>query len=164
MALVCKEINRLLKTQLLAILATAGNTIPHASIIAFASVNNGSGLIFITPKHSKKYRTIRHNPNVSLVIDSRPDSSETIQSSCAITVNGSVRILEETDIINYSSLFLQCHPALRPFIKSLDFALVFVEIKKYSYVNSLNTVTQVLATQFKKSSNTLTKEIDNGFF
>lgn len=140
---VLADVRRLLRTQRFAVLATSSGAGPHASLIAFASIDEGAGLVFLTPRHSAKYRNLRRNPNVSLVIDERPGSGGRIEGACGMTVTGTVRAVSGAEAGTASAAFLRRHWNFRRYLKEEDMVLLRIEVKQYLHTRSLSSVTPV---------------------
>ena len=59
-----------------AVLATESAGKPYTSLIAYALTPDIKGLIFITPKSTRKYKNILKNNQVSLLIDTRTNTTQ----------------------------------------------------------------------------------------
>jgi len=138
-----QQILQLLDTQQFAVLATAGATEPHASIISIAYTDNGSCILFLTPMQTRKYQNIKRNPNVSLVIDARPASSAAIQKSCALTIRGKARDVLEKDRKRFMAAFIGRHPSLKTVSADPAYALIAVKVRNYAFTSSLHRVTNI---------------------
>lgn len=140
---VLADVRRLLRTQRFAVLATSSGAGPHASLIAFAAVDDGEGLVFITPRDSAKYRNLRSNPNVSLVIDERPGSGGAIEGACGVTVTGTVRSVSVAEAGTASAVFLRRHRNFRRYLKEEDVVLLRIDVNRYLHTRSLISTTSV---------------------
>ncbi len=152
---VLADVRRLLRTQRFAVLATSSGAGPHASLIAFAAVDDGEGLVFITPRDSAKYRNLRRNPNVSLVIDERPGSGGRIEGACGVTVTGTVRSVSGAEAGTESALFLRRHRNFRRYLKDEDVILLRIDVNRYLHTRSLSSVTAVDPVFLKRNANPL---------
>jgi len=141
--LVCADIIRLLHSEHFAVLATTNGETPHASLIAFTAVDNGAALLFLTPRLTTKFKNIQKNPQVSLLIDSRPRSMASIKSSCALTISGRVKKMANKDCLRLSPFFFKRHPSLSQYETDPVYALIYIKVKSFSHTNSLNRVTKV---------------------
>lgn len=99
-------------------------------------------LYFFTPKHTKKYKNIEINPNVSILIDNRVKNIDKKSLISVVTVIGKASILEKPtqDSVNK---FLVKNPELAEFTKPGSNALVKVYIDKYILVGKLQKITEV---------------------
>jgi hypothetical protein len=148
---VLADIRRLLRVQRFAVLATSGATAPLASIIAFAPVDEGVGLVFLTPRNSAKYRNIEKNPNVSLVIDERPGSGGGIESACGITVTGTIRAVVRGETGRASEAFFGRHRRFKRYVKERDVVLLRIDVSEYLHTRGLVAVTAVDPRFLKRS-------------
>ena len=117
-------------TQYFVVLNTLGQGLPHSNLVSFAATDDMKSLVFVTGRNTRKYRNIRDNHNVSLLIDNRTNRPSDTSQAIAITVVGTAR--EETD--NRSTLqaiFLARHPQLRHFVEAPDNAIMLVTIREY---------------------------------
>ncbi len=140
---VLADVRRLLRTQRFAVLATSSEAGPHASLIAFAAVDEGAGLVFLTPRHSAKYRNLRLNPNVSLVIDERPGSGGRIEGACGMTVTGTVRAVSGAEAAAASAVFFRRHRNFKRYMKEEDVVLLRIRVNRYLHTRSLVSATAV---------------------
>jgi hypothetical protein len=137
------DIRRLLNRERFAVLATTNGRKPHASIVAFAAADEGAFLVFLTPRRSLKYGNIRKNPNVSLVIDSRPRSGGPVESACGLSVTGSVRPVSKEDLIRFREAFFLKHPGFRRYGTDPGYALLAVTVTRYFHTRSVDASTAV---------------------
>ncbi len=72
--------------QLHAVLATDSGGQPYTSLVAFAMSGDGKGVIFATPRKTSKYKNILRNRNVSLMIDTRANTSKSYMKAEAVTI------------------------------------------------------------------------------
>lgn len=140
---VLADVRRLLRTQRFAVLATSSGAGPHASLIAFAPVDEGGSIVFLTPRHSAKFRNICRNPNVSMVIDERPGSGVEIEGACGMTVTGTVRALTRAESASASAAFFRRHREFRRYLKQEDVVLLRIEVNRYLHTRSLASATAV---------------------
>jgi len=126
-----------------AALATAADGAPYLSLVAFALAQDGPAVLFATPRDSRKYRSLRANPRVSLLLDTRGERDRDYGSAEAITLLGKARVLRAG-----SSLWRKAgrtlhakHPALAAFFEAATTALVRVEIEEAVHVGGFQRVT-----------------------
>ncbi|MDD3399076.1 MAG: pyridoxamine 5'-phosphate oxidase family protein [Candidatus Methanomethylophilaceae archaeon] len=77
-----------LRSQRLAVLATEWEGQPRASLIVYRIDDSLLNLHFLTPRASQKYRSIRSNPRVSLLVDDRCQHKH-VQEMMSVTISGS---------------------------------------------------------------------------
>lgn len=126
-----------------AVLATESNGRPYTSLIAYAMTPDMKGLIFSTPRKTSKYKNLLKNRNVSLLIDTRSQTSGDYMRTEAVTLLGaaiSVRRGRKWD--NLSGILIKKHPDLAEFIQAETTALVLVEISYCYHISSFQTVSE----------------------
>jgi len=131
------------KTRLHAVLATAGGRMPYASLVAFAVTDALEGVVFATPKGTRKYCNILKNSNVALLIDSRSDDAGSYLSGEAVTIEGKARPLRKSKKRSaLAELLIRKHPPLEAFVNHPDTALVLVEIRECLHVTGFQKVSK----------------------
>ncbi len=117
-------------TQYFAVLNTLGQGLPHSNLVSFIATDDMKSLVFVTGRNTGKYRNIRANHNVSLLIDNRTNRPSDTSQAIAITVVGTAR--EETaNRSPLQAIFLARHPQLRHFVEAPDNAIMLVTIREY---------------------------------
>ena len=87
-------------------------------------------LVFITDRNTRKYRNIKENNHLSLLIDNRTNQPSDITQAIAITVIGTARE-EVTSRDRYQVIFLARHPQLKQFVDYPNSALILVTVSEY---------------------------------
>jgi len=131
------------RTRRHAALATAAGGAPYLSLVAFALAPDGSAVLFATPRDSRKYRNLRANPRVSLLLDTRGERDRDYASAEAITVVGRARVLRagSSSWREAGRALHAKHPALAAFLEAATTALVRVEIEDAVHVGGFQRVT-----------------------
>jgi uncharacterized pyridoxamine 5'-phosphate oxidase family protein len=117
-------------TQYFAVLNSLGDGLPYSNLVSFAISEDLRSLVFVTDRNTRKYRNIKENQNISLLIDNRTNQPSDVSQAIAVTVIGTAR--EETE--NGSSLqavFLTRHPHLHQFVDNPDNAMILVTVSEY---------------------------------
>lgn len=131
------------KEERYAVLATDAGGQPYTSLIAYALTEDLKGVVFATPKNTSKSRNIRRNPQVSVLIDSRTNSSGDYLSIESITAIGTARLLRKgRKLVAASSALRKKHPRLSAFIASATTAIVLVEVTHYIHVDSFQRISE----------------------
>ena len=102
-----------------AVLATDDKGQPYRSLITFTLTPDRRSLIFATPRNSTKYRNIRNNRRVSVLIDTRSNTDRSYMHAEPVTVQGiarSVRNGRKRDAL--CRLFVRKHPRLAGFVRA----------------------------------------------
>ena len=139
------EIAELLLSQKLAVLATQSpEGSSYSSLIAFAATDNLQKIVLATPKATRKFTNIKHNPKVSLLIDDRSNNEKDFHDAQAVTVMGAVeRIDADISQNELASLYLSKHPYLEDFLRSPSTAFVIISVKSYYLVSRFQEVMEL---------------------
>jgi nitroimidazol reductase NimA-like FMN-containing flavoprotein (pyridoxamine 5'-phosphate oxidase superfamily) len=130
------------RTQRHAVLATVSGSAPHTSLVAFALTKDGKGIVFATPASTAKYRNMKRNSRVSLLIDSRENSGRDYLGAEAVTVFGTAReIPEGPRWAELAMLLVSKHPELERFVATPTTAVMLVTIARCVHVGRFQTVT-----------------------
>jgi nitroimidazol reductase NimA-like FMN-containing flavoprotein (pyridoxamine 5'-phosphate oxidase superfamily) len=130
-------------SQLHAVLCTVGEDSPYASLVAYALTPGLEGVVFATPKDSRKYRNILENRNVCLLIDTRSNTGFDYLGAEAITIEGTARqIRKGKRRKELSQILTRKHPRLSDFVSADGTAIVFVEIERCVHVTQFQKVTE----------------------
>ena len=139
------EIAELLLSQNLAVLATQSpEGSSYSSLIAFAATDDLQKIVFATPKATRKFANIKHNPRVSLLIDNRSNNEKDFQDAIAVTVMGDAeRIAPDTSPRELKSLYLNKHPYLEDFLSSPSTAIIIISVRSYYLVSRFQEVMEL---------------------
>ena len=125
-----------------AVLATVSDGQPYTSLVAFALTPDARSLVFATPKKTTKYKNMLNNNKVSLMIDSRKNTSKGYMGSEAVTITGtaiSVRKGRRRD--QFSAMYREKHPELSDFVNAASTALMLVTFDKIIHAGKFQSVT-----------------------
>ena len=123
-------INKIVNTQYFAVLNSVGEGQPYSNLVSFAITDDLKSLVFITDRNTRKYRNIKDNNHVSLLIDNRTNQPSDISKAIEITVIG--KACEEVEHKNnLQFVFLTRHPQLRHFVDDPNSALILVTVSEY---------------------------------
>jgi nitroimidazol reductase NimA-like FMN-containing flavoprotein (pyridoxamine 5'-phosphate oxidase superfamily) len=124
-----------------AVLATSDQGRPYASLVAFAFTPDCKTVILATLKATRKYRNIRSQGSVSILIDNRSQTPEDLSRAEAVTLVGTARpIRAGARKEKYSKVFSDKHPQLTGFINQPGTALVAVDIEQAIHVTRFQDV------------------------
>jgi nitroimidazol reductase NimA-like FMN-containing flavoprotein (pyridoxamine 5'-phosphate oxidase superfamily) len=130
------------KIQPHAVLATESNGQPYTSLVAYALTPDAKGLIFITPKTTRKYKNILRNKQVSLLLDTRTNTPEDYMVAESITILGKAQLLRKSEKwMRLASIFTKKHKKLKKIVASPETALILVEITTCIHVTQFQSVT-----------------------
>ncbi|MGQ3684852.1 MAG: pyridoxamine 5'-phosphate oxidase family protein [Candidatus Loosdrechtia sp.] len=126
-----------------AVLATESDGQPYTALIAYALTDNLKGVVFATPKNTCKFKNILKNPRVSILIDSRTNSSGDYLSIESVTVAGTARSLRKGRKWDESAAVLvKKHPQLSDFIVSSTTALILTNVTHYVHVCNFQDISE----------------------
>jgi len=125
-----------------AVLATESGGQPYTSLVAYALTPDAKGLIFITPRSTRKYKNILKNEQVSLLLDTRTNTPEDYMSAESITILGKARpVRRGKKWISLARVFINKHPRLGKVIHSRETVLIIVGIASCIHVTRFQRVT-----------------------
>jgi nitroimidazol reductase NimA-like FMN-containing flavoprotein (pyridoxamine 5'-phosphate oxidase superfamily) len=84
-------VQKLLDSQLLAVLSTIASGRPYSNLIAFAAAQHMREIIFATSRATRKFANLTAEPRVSLLIDDRSNRETDFGEAAAVTVLGAAR-------------------------------------------------------------------------
>ena len=140
-----KQVAEMLLSQKLAVLASqSSGGSAYASLIAFAATDDLRQIVLATPRATRKFTNIRHNPKVSLLIDNRSNKEQDFHDAKAVTVMG---IVDEINLDpshnDLTSLYLQKHPYLDDFLHSPSTVFLLVSVSRYYLVSRFQEVMEL---------------------
>jgi nitroimidazol reductase NimA-like FMN-containing flavoprotein (pyridoxamine 5'-phosphate oxidase superfamily) len=147
-----ETLRTLLRTQMLAVLATQQGGHPYTSLVAFAASEDLRRIVFLTPRSTTKYRNLSTVPYVSLLIDSRTHSVEDFSAGAAVTVQGQGAEIGEKLGSALLDIFLRKHPHLESFARSPSTALCGVEVETYVFVTQFQHVVEMRVNEWSSSN------------
>lgn len=130
------RIKTLLYSQLYGVLSTQGEGgMPHASIIAFASADDLSAIVFATPRNTRKYSYMMARDRIAFFIDDRRARKEEIMDASGLEAQGTVRELHDQQRDDYRAMFLARRPDMASFVDAPGSALMRLEVERYDMVD-----------------------------
>lgn len=126
-----------------AVLATESDGMPYASLVAYALTPDRKGLLFATPKHTRKHQNMKKNPNVSLLIDTRSNTKRDYLSAEAVTIMGKAQTVRRGKRwTQLSEMLIKRHPELAGFVHADSTALILVDADQIIHVGRFQMVTE----------------------
>ncbi len=118
-----------------AVLATSDKGNPYATLIAFALTPDRHTLIFATSKTTSKYKNIKNQPAVSILLDNCSQHADDLHNAQAVTLLGTAKEVRTTaQKAEYRVIFVERHPELTAFIDEPGTSLIAVTIRKAVHV------------------------------
>jgi general stress protein 26 len=128
-----EKMKELVREKDFCVLATVSGNEPHCSLMAYTAGDQGEELYLSTNRDTAKYRNIKENQHISLLIDTRADNLEyPLTQGKALTVKGVCAEIEDQDKRErVRALFLKAHPAMKDFLANPE--VVFLQVTVVSY-------------------------------
>jgi uncharacterized pyridoxamine 5'-phosphate oxidase family protein len=126
-----KTIQDLLQDQKFAVLSTYDSSQPYCNLVAFADIKEGKSIIFITDRNTRKYRNLKKNEKVSLLIDNRTNRNIDFDKAIAVTLMGRAKEVAGENTVSYREYYLNKHPNLNDFFSKMGKAIFEVIIDDY---------------------------------
>ena len=127
------KMKELVRSNNTCVLATTQGNKPHCSLMVYV-VDEACGEIHMaTHRDTTKYRNLKQNPNVSLLIDTRAENpGEDRREAKALTVAGKFRNIEdEEERRNILKKMMKVHPHLKDFLEDTGVVLFSVKIESF---------------------------------
>ena len=124
-----------------AVLATSDGGRPYTSLIAYALTPDCQTIIFATKKATQKYRNLKEQRSVSILIDNRSQTPEDLGRAEAVTLLGTARLVRAgTRRDKYAAVFTARHPQLAAFVNDPGTALLAMTIEQAVHVTQFQNV------------------------
>lgn len=112
------------------VLATAMNNKPYCSLMAYAVEDDCSKIFMVTKKDSEKYKNLKSNKLVSILIDTRTNTID--KSAKALTITGCFsKIDDEEKLFAVKNKLRNRHPELESFLSSSSSIFFAIEIQSF---------------------------------
>jgi len=126
-----------------AVLATDAQGQPYTSLVAYALTPDGQGILFATPRSTRKYKNILANNRVSLLIDTRSNIDKGYMQSESLTMIGKAHpVRKGAKWTSLAEILIKKHPRLSEFVRSPETALIYVEMMHCVHVSQFQTVSE----------------------
>ncbi len=133
----------LFDSQRFAVLATAQVGAPYANLVAFAVTPDLKGILFATPRLTRKYGNLCREPRVAMLIDSRANQATDCQAAVAATAVGHAVELAGEPREAWLGVYLRHHPELAEFVQAASTSLFHVRVERYVLVDHFQHVVEV---------------------
>ncbi len=134
----------LFASQKLATLATSDQSGPYVNLVAFAATQDLTGLIFVTPRQTRKYVNLTTDARAAMLIDSRSNDVKDFEAATAVTATG--RVIEAGTDQRQALIepYLHKHPHLETFATAETSALFCLDVERYVVVTEFERVTEII--------------------
>ncbi len=140
---VLSQVTGLFSDQKFAVLSTNQQGQPYSNLVAFVSAGDLKTLYFATTRATRKFANISSNFRVSLLIDSRSNSSTDFANAVAVTAVGKTEEVSKGERDLILEKYLAKHPELKEFVVSPTCALMQVMVDTYYIVNRFQNVQEL---------------------
>jgi hypothetical protein len=141
------DMRRLFVTQRFAVLGTYDGAMPYGSLVAFASTDDLSTVLFAAFRTSRKFVNLQRVGVASLLVDDRTNREADLTNATAVTAVGSVRSVGEADRDEWRRQFLHKHPGMHSFVDSPVFAWMQLQVERYCLVVRFQEVREIRAVE-----------------
>lgn len=138
-----RQVEELLDSQGLGVLATESKGRPHTSLVAYARTEDLRRLMFGTTKASRKYSNIQINPRVAMLVDNRSNEVSDFKDAMAITAMGNAFEPEGEEREMMLEAYKERHSYLSDFASSPTIAFIAIEVESYNLVSRFQKVLEL---------------------
>jgi nitroimidazol reductase NimA-like FMN-containing flavoprotein (pyridoxamine 5'-phosphate oxidase superfamily) len=133
----------LFNSQIVSVLGTSASDEPYSCLVGFEFTPHLKEVVFATMRNRLKYRQIRANPLVSLMIDNRKNTPSDFDTTTSVTVVGVATDTENPEREKLAKMLVRKNPFLSDFVQSPECAVVKIGIEKMYIVDNFESVTRV---------------------
>ncbi len=137
------HIKTLFDSQTFAVLSTQRDGQPYASLVAFGASNSLHQIFFLTPRSTRKYKNLIHNPNVAVLISNHENKPDDTHKAVCVTATGTAFDIENQQKNEFSDLITERHPHLKAFSMDAATALVCVRVETFFVVSEFQDVIKI---------------------
>jgi len=134
-----EEMKALVREKDICVLSTVSGNRPHCSLMAYATEEDYRTFYMATLKSTQKYRNLKDNPYVSLLIDTREEKMGSMhRRGKALTVSGIFQeILDEGKKRYARDKLLERHPYLEEFMNHPQATLFCIKVSSFLLLDGL---------------------------
>lgn len=139
-----QKVTSLLTGEGLGVLATTDpDGHPYASLIAFAGNPNQTELYFVTPRATRKFANLTHDPRVALLVNNSINQPADFHKAVAATILGNARLLDDESRSRCLNSYLEKHPYLKQFAMSPSCAMFAITVTGVTMVQKFQSVSEL---------------------
>ncbi|UCH19797.1 MAG: pyridoxamine 5'-phosphate oxidase family protein [Deltaproteobacteria bacterium] len=118
------------------VLATVSEGKPYCSLMAYVTDDQCKEIYMVTHRQTQKFKNLKKNPSVSLLIDTR--ETKPLSQAQALTIEGVLQKLNnENQKRQILAKLVECHPHLAEFIDHPDAEPLCIKINSFLLLNGL---------------------------
>ncbi len=136
------KIKSLIREKNLCVLATVSDHKPHCSLMLYAANDDCREIYLATSRNTSKYRNLKQNPAVSLLIDTRDTAPGTDHAeSKALTISGVFEEIRDSRKIDaVRKRLLEKHPGNESFLQDPELEMVCIRVETFQLLEGLSKV------------------------
>ena len=138
-----KDLRKLLRSQLLAVLTTQNQGQPYASLVAFASSDDLKALYFATIRSTRKYANLSADSRVAMLVDNRSNKTSDFRLAMAATATGTAEEVDPRERDRALDRYLEKHPHLSDFVHSPSCAFCKIRVQTIFVVTHFQSVVEI---------------------
>ncbi|MHA2600894.1 MAG: pyridoxamine 5'-phosphate oxidase family protein [Candidatus Thorarchaeota archaeon SMTZ1-83] len=138
-----ERLAELFRSQIVSVLGTSASDEPYSCLVGFEFTPDMKEVVFATMRDRLKYRQIRANPRVSLMIDNRKNTPSDFNTTTSVTLIGEAEDTEPPERDRLAEMLVKKNPFLSDFVESPDCAVVRIRIEKMYIVDNFESVTKI---------------------
>ena len=138
-----KDLRKLLRSQLLAVLTTQNQGQPYASLVAFASSDDLKSFYFATNRSTRKYTNLSGDSRVAMLVDNRSNKTSDFRLAMAATATGTAVDVAPRERERALDRYLEKHPHLSDFVHSPTCAFCKIRVRTFFVVTRFQSVVEV---------------------
>jgi nitroimidazol reductase NimA-like FMN-containing flavoprotein (pyridoxamine 5'-phosphate oxidase superfamily) len=134
-----ERMKALVREKDICVLATVSGGTPHCSLMAYVADDDCREIYMVTHRETNKYKNLKENPAVSLLIDTREERGASPRSEArALTVGGVFQEIDEEDKrASVRARLLERHPNLGAFLDDSDAELLCIRVNSFLLLQGL---------------------------
>lgn len=134
-----ERMKELVREKDICVLATVSGSKPHCSLMAYVTDEDCREIYMVTQRQTSKYRNLKKNPALSLLIDTREKRNASPHSEAkALTIDGMFQEIvkaEKRELVR--ARLLERHPHLREFLDHPDAELLCIRVISFLLLEGL---------------------------
>lgn len=138
-----RNLRKLLRSQLLAVLSTQNQGQPYASLVAFASSDDLKSLYFATTRSTRKYANLSSDSRVAMIVDNRSNKTSDFRLAMAATATGTADEVAPSERERALDRYLEKHPHLSDFVHSPSCAFCKIRVQTIFVVTRFQSVVEI---------------------
>ncbi len=134
-----EKIKNLIAEEDVCVLATLSENKPHCSLMLYVAEADLRMIHMATQKGTRKYRNMRNNPEISLLIDSRKTPcGKSLSETNSLTISGRFTEIQDIDERNaIRAKMIQRHPGHKAFFQDPELEIFGMKVESFLLLEGL---------------------------